>query len=97
MAVGQRLFGDLVAGGFAAGAAVVEAVFVQADVELSLAEDAVLFALAAFFDLVTLVAADFGFGGHGETLAPAMLAGKVPLVTRGRALGFGLRALGSRL
>jgi hypothetical protein len=60
---------DLVVAGFAASSAVVEAVFPKADVELSLAEDAVLLALTSIFDLFALAAASFCLGGHIPTLA----------------------------
>lgn len=65
-----RLVSDLVFAGFAAGGAVVEPVFPKADVELSLAEDAVLLALTSVFDLFALAAASFCLGGHSQTLAP---------------------------
>jgi hypothetical protein len=85
------LFGDSVVAGCAAGAAVVEAVFPEADIELSLAKTAVLVAVAAFFNLVALSATGFALGGHRETLALWGRAGNVPLVTweKGWALGFG--------
>lgn len=92
------LFGDFVVAGFAAGAAVVEAVLPEADIELSLAEGAVLIARAAFFNLFALSATGFGLGGHTETLAPRGRAGNIPLVTvnwlRALGSGFQLRLLG---
>jgi hypothetical protein len=87
----QLLIVDFVVAGFAAGAAVVEAVFPEADIELSLAKTAVFIALAAFFNLFALATTGLGLGRHRETLAPRGRAGNVPLVTwnRGQALGFG--------
>jgi hypothetical protein len=87
----QLLIVDFVVAGFAAGAAVVEAVFPEADIELSLAKTAVFIALAAFFNLFALAATGLGLGRHRETLALWGRAGNVPLVTwnRGQALGFG--------
>jgi hypothetical protein len=89
---------DFVVAGFAAGAAVVEAVFPEADIELSLAKTAVLIALAAFFNLFALAATGFGLGCHTETLAPRGRAGNIPLVTvnwlKALGSGFQLRLLG---
>jgi len=75
---------DFVVAGFAAGAAVVEAIFPEADIELSLAKGTVLVAFAAFFDLLALAATGFGLGRHGDTLALLGRAGNVPLVTWNR-------------
>jgi len=79
----QLLVMDFVVAGFAAGAAVVEAVFPEADIELALAEAAVLLAFAAFFNLLALAATDFGLGRHVETLALRGQVGNIPLVTCG--------------
>jgi hypothetical protein len=79
-----HLFGDLVTRGFATGLTVVETLFAEADVELSLAEHAVFLALATFFDLFALIAAGFAFGSHGETVALDPVPGNVPLVTKNR-------------
>ena len=88
----QILARHLVVAGFAAAATVVKTVFTKTYVELSLAENAVLLALAAFFDLFTLAAADLGFGcRHGMTLAPAWFGGNVPLVTS--TVSYGLQAI----
>ena len=64
--------------------AIVEPVTAQADVDLSLAGAAVLFAIALFFCHVALHALILGLGdgGHRRTLARVEGAGKVPLVTR---------------
>jgi hypothetical protein len=76
---------NFVLAGFSAGAAVEKSVFAQPDVELALAEYAILFAIAALFDLLALAAANFDFGGcHEGTLAPVGKAAKVPLVTGDR-------------
>ena len=58
----QLLVMDFVVAGFAAGAAVVEAVFPEADIELALAEAAVLLAFAPRLGLVALGARRFGVG-----------------------------------
>ena len=67
----QRLLAaDCVATGFAASAAVPKTVGAESNVQLTLTEYTVLFALAALFDLIALAAADFDFGGaHGGTLS----------------------------
>lgn len=76
---------NFVVAGFAAGRAIPKTVFAQADVQLALAKDTVLLALASFFDLLTLAAANSHLGGsHGGTLSPLRKTGNVPLVTRGR-------------
>jgi len=86
------LAADSVAAGFAASATVPKPISAQPDIQLALTEDAVFFALAAFFDLFALAAADFDFGGgHVETLSLARKLGKVPLVTRVRLRDFGSR------
>lgn len=77
----NRLLTDLVFAGFAAGAAVVKSVFPQADIKLSLAEDAILLALTPLFNLLALAATGFGLGCHSETLTLSGEAGNVPLVT----------------
>jgi hypothetical protein len=86
----QLRVADFVVAGFAAGAAVVEAVFPEADIELSLAKAAVLITLATFFNLFALAATSFGLGCHGETLALWGQAGNIPLVTSNKAPGLGL-------
>jgi hypothetical protein len=70
---GIAIRGFVVAGG-AAGYAVHEAVFADADIELRLAQDAELVALALIFHHLALAAAKFdvsGSGGHGTNLAPS--------------------------
>lgn len=80
----RELDRDFVVAGFAASAAVEKPVFAQPDVQLALAEDAILLAIAAFFDLLALAATDFDFSGrHEGTLALVRKATKVPLVTSG--------------
>ena len=74
------LAGDLVVAGFAAALAVVEAVFAEADVELSLAEDAVFFAFAAFFGLLADAAVGFDFGGHGGKCSVGLAVEQVTVV-----------------
>ena len=76
-----RSVGDLVVAGFPAGAAVVEPVAAEADVELPLAENAVLLTFATFLDLLTLAAVDLTLGGHKRTVALVGTGGNVPLVT----------------
>jgi hypothetical protein len=74
---------DFVVAGFSASAAVEKSVFAQPDIQLALAEDAILLAVAAFFDLLALAAANFDFSGrHEETLAPVRKTENVPLVTK---------------
>jgi hypothetical protein len=75
--------GFVVAGG-AAGFAVHESVFADADVELGLAEDAEFVAVALVFRHFALAAAKFGGGGsvgHGSNVALSCDVGNVPLVT----------------
>jgi hypothetical protein len=76
--------GFVVAGG-AAGFAVHESVFADADVELGLAEDAKLVAVALIFRHFALAAAEFGGGGSvGHDIGNVALScevGNVPLVT----------------
>jgi hypothetical protein len=91
------LVADLILAGFAAGGAVVESVFPETDVELSLTEDAVLLALTTVFDLFALAAANFGLGGHSQTVALPAGCGNVPLVTEIGATGCELRATSQRL
>jgi hypothetical protein len=81
----RDLHRDFVVAGFAASAAVEKPVFAQPDIQLALAEDAILLAVAALFNLLALAAANFDFSGcHEGTLAPVRKTAKVPLVTRGR-------------
>jgi len=81
---------DFVVAGFAASAAVEKPVFAQPDIQLALAEDAILLALAALFNLLALAAANFDFSGcHEGTLAPVRETENVPLVTK----SFELRAM----
>ena len=87
------LTGDAVAGSFAASTAVVETVFAETYIELSLAKDAVLFAFTTFFDLLTLVAANLGFGGHEITLTSDRLRAERSVGNQKQALGFRLQAL----
>jgi hypothetical protein len=78
-----------VVAGFSASAAVEKSVLAQPDVQLALAEDAILLAIAAFFDLLALAAANFDFSGrHEGTLALVRQMENVPLVTK----SFELRA-----
>ncbi len=92
----QTLLRHLVAAGFAAGRAIIKAVLAEADVNLSLAEAAVLFASALIFGHFALHAAVSGFGGsgHKRSLARGKEPGKVPLVTRKQAPDIGRRTLG---
>jgi len=89
----QRLLAaDCVAAGFTASAAVPKTVGAESNVQLTLTENAVLFALAALFDLIALAAADFDFGSaHGANSIAAGKTGKVPLVTGGRFRAMGFR------
>ena len=80
----RRLAADCVAAGFAASGAVPKTVGAETDVQLALTKHTVLFALAAFFDLLALAATNFGFGcGHSGTVAPVAEFREVPLVTMG--------------
>ena len=79
----RGLHRDFIVAGFAASAAVEKPVFAQPDVQLALAEDAILLAIAAFFDLLALAAANFDFSGrHEGTLALVRKTENVPLVTK---------------
>jgi hypothetical protein len=69
--VAALALGEFVVANLAAGLAVVQAVFPQADVELSLAQAAVLVALAALFSLFALTADHTRFCSHALTLARA--------------------------
>jgi hypothetical protein len=77
-----ELVADLVFAGFAAGGAIIESIFPEADIELPLTKDAVLFTVTALFNLLALAATGFGLGRHIQTLAPAGASWNVPLVTR---------------
>jgi hypothetical protein len=76
-----RSVGDLEVAGFPAGAAVVEPVAAEADVELPLAKNAVLLTFATFLGLLTLAAVGLTLGGHRRTVALVGTGGNVPLVT----------------
>ena len=81
---GAASVGGFVVAGAAAGFAVHEAVFADADVELRLAEDAELIAVAVIFRHFALAATKFGVagsGGHRSNLALSGETGNVPLVT----------------
>lgn len=80
----RRSVADLVVAGFPTAAAVVEPVSPQANVELSLAEDAVLLAFATVLDLIALATASSGLDGHRHTLACLRIARNVPSVTVSR-------------
>ena len=67
---------DLVVAGFPAGAAVVEPVVAEADVELSLAENTVLLTFATFLDLLTLAAAGLSLGGLRQDCSAGRSRGK---------------------
>jgi hypothetical protein len=78
------LVGSLVVAGVAAGLAVHESVFADADVELRLTEDAEFVAVALVFRHFTLAAAEFGGSGsvgHISNVALGRGIGNVPLVT----------------
>jgi hypothetical protein len=80
----ESLAADCVTAGFAASAAVPKTIGAEPDIQLTLTKHAVLFTLAAFFDLLALVAANFNFGSaHGKTLSLEGKTSKVPLVTTG--------------
>ena len=89
-----RLAGDLEAPGLAAGGTVVKPVFTQADVQLSLAKAAVLLAVAPFFDLFALVAADFGFGCHGRNCNAGVSSGERSVGNQKPGSGLQALALG---
>jgi len=79
-----KLVRGFVVAGRAAGFAVHEAVGADADVELRLAEDAELVALALIFRHFALAAAEFGVAGsrgHENNVALGCGMGNVPLVT----------------
>lgn len=80
----RRSVADLVVAGFPTAAAVVEPVSPQPNVELSLAEDAVLLAFATVLDLIALATASSGLDGHRHTLACLRIARNVPSVTVSR-------------
>jgi hypothetical protein len=82
-----ELVADLVFAGFAAGGAIIESIFPEADIELPLTKDAVLFTVTALFNLLALAATGFGLGRHIQTLAPAGASWNVPLVTKSRGPG----------
>ncbi len=87
---GTTCVGGLVVAGGAAGFAVHEAVFTDADVELRTAEAAELIALAGVFRLLALGAAEFGLAGcrgHTSNLALSGAIENMPLVTCILALG----------
>ena len=60
----NSLVANLVIAGFATRFAVVQTILPQADVQLSLTEDAVLFAFTPFFGLLALTATSLRLGGH---------------------------------
>jgi hypothetical protein len=85
------MVGGFVVASGAAGFAVHEAVFADADVELGLAEDAELVAVAMIFRHFALAAAEFERGGsvgHGSNVAPVWEMGNVPLVTSNSIVDF---------
>lgn len=74
---GLRLILGLIFAGFAARVAVIKAVFAETDVQLTLAQAAVFFALAALLAHFTLGAAEFRIcGGHAKTVLRQSSAGK---------------------
>jgi hypothetical protein len=78
------LVGGFVVAGVAAGLAIHEAVFADADVELRTAEDAELITLAMVFRHLALAATKFGGAGsvgHSNNVARGGGVGNVPLVT----------------
>jgi len=79
-----RLSGDRIPGRFTAAFTIVKAILTESHVQLSLAEYAILLAFAAAFNLFALVASDFGFRSHGETLTPTRPLENIPLVTMRR-------------
>jgi hypothetical protein len=79
-----ELAGGFVVAGGAAGFAVHEAIFADADIELRLAQDAELVALALIFHHFALAATKFGVTrshGHESNVALGRGVGNVPLVT----------------
>jgi len=87
--LGGPLVGAFVVAGVAAGFAVQEAVLADPDIELRLAQAAVLIALALVFRHFALGATEFavaGSGGHISNLALRGVAGNVPLVTEDELL-----------
>ena len=88
---------ERIPGSFAAAITVIQPIFTETHRELPLAQNAVLLALAAFLELITLIAAHFGFGGHTETLMPAVGPGNIPLVTNYSKAGSSDQALAIRL
>jgi hypothetical protein len=81
LAIRAPLVRDFVPASLTARRAIVKAVTAQANIDLSLAGTAVLFAVALFFGHLTLHAAVFGFrrgSGHGRTLARAGQERKFP-------------------
>lgn len=75
-------FCDLIVAHLAAGFAVVQPVVPEADIELSLAQAAIFFALASLLRLLALTTDDACSGRHGSTLARSDARGNVPLVTK---------------
>jgi len=71
-ALGADLNRHFIVAGFATGGAVPKAVFAKANVQLALAKHAILLALATFFDLLALAAANFDFGGGHEGTLPLL-------------------------
>ena len=59
------LAGDPIVAGFAARRTIIQPVLAEADVNLTLAQAAILFALALLLGQLALHAAVFGFGGSG--------------------------------
>ena len=81
---GVDLVGSFVVAGGAAGFAVHEAVFADADIELRLTENTELVAFALIFRHFALAAAQLGgagLGGHRSNVALGCGVGNVPLVT----------------
>jgi hypothetical protein len=81
----RNLVCRFVVAGLPAGRTVVEAILAEANVDLALAETAVLFALAALLTHITLRAHELGFAEaagdrfsrrHDGTVAPEMLPAK---------------------
>lgn len=79
-----RLSGERIPGRFTAAFTIVKAILTEPHVQLSLAKYAILLAFAAAFNLFALVASDFGFRSHGETLTPTRPLENIPLVTMRR-------------
>src|SRR5207248_2141896 len=61
----RRLARNAVVAGLAAGRTIIKPVLAEADVNLTLAQAAILFALALLLGQLALHAAVFGFGGSG--------------------------------